>query len=93
MLDVVQGERGTGRYAMIPNVQVAGKTGTAEYGRKDEGKKLAWMIIFAPFDKPKYAIVMMVEDAVSGGTTVAPLMNKVLSKLFAETSVAGKGEG
>ncbi|HBA85406.1 MAG TPA: penicillin-binding protein 2 [Verrucomicrobia bacterium] len=93
MLDVVQGERGTGRYAAIPNVQVAGKTGTAEYGRKEEGKKLGWMIVFAPFEQPRYAIAMMVEDAVSGGTTVAPLMKKVLSGLFEDAASAGKGEG
>ncbi|MFH0879270.1 MAG: penicillin-binding transpeptidase domain-containing protein, partial [Lentisphaerota bacterium] len=92
MFDVVESAEGTGRLAKIPGIHAAGKTGTAEVGRKHEGKKLGWMIAYAPFEKPKYAIALMVEDAVTGGTTAAPIMQRLLMALFKELE-PGKGQG
>jgi penicillin-binding protein 2 len=83
MRDVVMDERGTGRRAAIPGVSVAGKTGTAEYGPKEEGRKRGWMLAFAPFEAPRYAVAMVVEEAESGGLTVAPRMRALLEGLFA----------
>lgn len=82
MLEVVMAQDGTGRRARVPGFEVAGKTGTAEYGRKEEGKKRGWMIAFAPYDAPRFAVAMMVEDADSGGTTVAPRMQSLLATLL-----------
>ncbi len=92
MKDVVEADRGTGRQAHTPGWTAAGKTGTAEIGRKEEGRKLGWMIAFAPFDQPRYALVVMVEDAMSGGTTAAPLVKKILTRLL-ELERPMKGEG
>ena len=86
MTDVVMSPTGTGRYAKIPGVSVAGKTGTAEYGRKGEGLKLAWMVAWAPAEKPRYAIALVVEEGDTGGRTTAPLMKIVLENLFPEAS-------
>ena len=91
MRDVVMAPRGTGRLAGVPGVNMAGKTGTAEVGRKEDGRKLAWMIAFAPYDNPKYAVVVMVEDGVSGGTTAAPIVKDIFSSLFASDKKAGDG--
>jgi penicillin-binding protein 2 len=82
MRDVVMHPRGTGKRARIFGVQMAGKTGTAEYGRKGSGKKYGWMIAFAPFDSPQYAAVILVEEAVSGGVTAAPLMHNMMQEIF-----------
>jgi penicillin-binding protein 2 len=90
MREVVMAPDGTGRRARVPGSEVAGKTGTAEYGRKDEGKKRGWMIAFAPFEAPRFAVAMMVEDADSGGTTVAPRMQFLLSTLL-DAAVAAPG--
>jgi len=79
MYDVVQAERGTGKRVKVDGVTMGAKTGTAQYGN---GKKHAWMILFAPFDNPRYAIAMVVEDAVSGGITVAPRMKKLIRKIL-----------
>lgn len=79
MHDVVQAESGTGKRARIPGVRMAGKTGTAQYGN---GKKHAWMILFAPFDAPRYAVALVVEDAVSGGYTTAPRMRKLMQGIL-----------
>jgi penicillin-binding protein 2 len=82
MRDVVMAERGTGKLAQVDGVTIAGKTGTAEYGRKEEGRKRGWMIAFAPYEAPRYAVVVLVEDALSGGTTAAPKVKFMLGRLL-----------
>ncbi|MBM4154051.1 MAG: penicillin-binding protein 2 [Lentisphaerae bacterium] len=92
MRDVVMAEDGTGRRLRVPGVALAGKTGTAEYGRKEEGKKRGWMIAFGPFEKPRVAVAMVVEDAVSGGLTVAPRLQQFFAAAFgAGTNAAPAG--
>jgi penicillin-binding protein A len=92
MIGVVQ--NGTGVAAALPNVQVAGKTGTAELGPKalqpgqkapDEGEEPeqeldAWFTAFAPARDPRLAIgVMVVNAAGDGGEIAAPIAAQVLS--------------
>ena len=84
MRDAVNAPDGSGKRAALPHVTVAAKTGTAEYGVKGAGRKMTWMIAFAPFDEPRYALAMLVEDGVSGGTTVAPRVQQLLAKVFSE---------
>ena len=64
-------------------MRVCGKTGTAQ--KKDEhgrpADKITWFISFAPFEQPKYAVVVMVEDGGSGGGTCAPIAAEVYSAL------------
>lgn len=91
MRDVVNGTWGTARKVALPNVVIAGKTGTAEFGRKDEKKRHAWMIAFAPFEAPRYAIAMLVDEGISGGETAAPRMLKLLSGLFSAPAQEGQG--
>ncbi len=81
MEDVVGSSSGTGRRAQLVGVRMAGKTGTAQYG---DGLKHAWMILFAPVEDPRYAVAMVIENAVSGGISAAPrvreLMQWILSR-------------
>jgi cell division protein FtsI/penicillin-binding protein 2 len=83
---------GTGVAANIPGLEVAGKTGTAELGPKpgqpppppgseDEAEQIVdgWFICFAPADKPKLAVAVMLIDADGdGGTTAAPIARSIL---------------
>ncbi len=92
MRDVVQGAMGTARRVAIPGVEIAGKTGTAEFGRKDERKRHAWMIAFAPFEAPRYAAVMLVDEGISGGETAAPRMKLLLQGLLAQ-GLEREGQG
>jgi penicillin-binding protein 2 len=79
MYDVVESPTGTGRKLKIQGVHMAGKTGTAEYGSRNNRKRHAWMATFAPFEDPKYAAVMIVENAESGGgSVVAPLLHDLM---------------
>ncbi len=93
MKDVVMAPTGTGRIAKIPGVVIAGKTGTAEFGRKDERRRHAWMVAFAPYDHPKYAIAILIDEGVSGGETTAPRMKLMLQALFPENVPVVQEEG
>ena len=84
MRDAVNELDGSGKRAKLPAVVVAAKTGTAEYGVKGAGRKMTWMIAFAPFDEPRYALALLVEDGVSGGTTAAPRVRQLLAQVFHE---------
>lgn len=71
-------EEGTGRNAMIRNVKVAGKTGTAE---NDTGKAHAWFIGFAPADNPQVAIAVVLESAgTTGGKSAAPIARDMMNR-------------
>lgn len=82
MYDVIETETGTGKRARIAQAKMAGKTGTAEYGSRENRKQHTWMIVFAPFDAPRYAAAMLIEDGLSGGRTVAPRLSRLMSGIF-----------
>ena len=77
------GGGGTGGKARLANVVVAGKTGTAQ--ATDRGKKehIAWFCCFAPFDKPRYAICVMVQSGEHGGGVAAPVAARILEQCLA----------
>ena len=60
-------------------VAVAGKTGTAEWGAKDD---CAWYASYAPADNPKYVVVVFVEQGGHGGSTAAPAARLIYDALF-----------
>jgi peptidoglycan glycosyltransferase len=79
---------GTGTAGAIPEAQVAGKTGTAELGPKpgEENSenpvqiKDAWFSAFAPAEKAKLAVgVLLIEAEAAGGEVAAPIASSVLS--------------
>ncbi len=92
MRDVVMAEKGTGTRAAVEGLDFAAKTGTAEYWTTVNGRRVTknhtWMIAFAPFDRPQYAVAFVIEDGVSGGRTVGPrlqiLMKGLLGKMESE---------
>jgi penicillin-binding protein 2 len=74
---------GTAGKIKLPNIAIAAKTGTAQ--SSDFGKKsnTSWIISFAPYENPKYAICIMVQNGGSGGGVCGPLANLVYRGLFA----------
>jgi penicillin-binding protein A len=86
MIGVVN--EGTGTAADISEAQVAGKTGTAELGPKpgeEESEnpvqiKDAWFSAFAPAEKAKLAVgVLLIEAEAAGGEVAAPIAAEVLA--------------
>ena len=76
---------GTGTAARIPNVVVAGKTGTAQTGLNTVH---TWFTSFAPAGNPSIAVAVIVENqpAVNesqGGTIAAPIAKAVLQAALA----------
>lgn len=77
---------GTAGRARLPNVEIAGKTGTAQFTTRIEGRTVkvnrAWFISFAPYDRPAYSVTMVVEGGESGGRTAAPLVREIYKQIF-----------
>ena len=74
------------------NVQMAGKTGTVQVEISEEEREKgiiknqdrewkkrdhALFVGYAPFDKPKYAICVVVEHGGSGSATAAPIKDVI----------------
>jgi penicillin-binding protein 2 len=74
---------GTSGKARLPNIQVSCKSGTAQ--TSDNGKKSnnSWVMSFAPYENPKYAICVLVQNGGSGGGVCGPLVNLIYRGLFA----------
>jgi penicillin-binding protein 2 len=70
---------GTCRGAALPNVEVCGKTGTAQ---TPFGKDNSIFIGFAPYDNPKVAIAVLVEHGGFGATIAVPIAKLMLDKFF-----------
>ena len=71
---------GTGKPCALPNVEVAGKTGSAE----DANNALphSWWVCFAPYDKPTIAIAVLVENSGHGSENALPIARDVLQARF-----------
>jgi cell division protein FtsI/penicillin-binding protein 2 len=61
MKAVFYGEGGTGKNLKIPGFTLAGKTGTAETGKKRDGRS-ANFIGFIPAEKPEAVILVMIQN-------------------------------
>ncbi|MGC3988117.1 MAG: penicillin-binding protein 2 [Chthoniobacteraceae bacterium] len=94
MIDVVSGGGGTAHKAEIDGIQVAGKTGTAQWGPKKKERNAAWFAGFAPAKKPQYAFAAVYEgeigESTHGGEYAAPLIAKVLKPVFKDQQDAEK---
>ncbi|MBI1313529.1 hypothetical protein GC176_19740 [bacterium] len=77
--------RGTGRRVRIDQVQIAGKTGTAETG---QGSDHAWFTGFVPADSPQIAFVVVLEHGGSGGAEAGPIAKKLIEKMLDERLIA-----
>jgi len=86
MIEVVNGPNGTGHEAQLEGVEVAGKTGTAQWGPKNKERTAAWFAGFLPAEEPKYAFAAVYEgdvgSKVHGGTTAAPMIADIFQEIY-----------
>lgn len=77
-------QEGTGQAAQVAGLQICGKTGTAQV--MDEHNReigvTTWFASFAPYEKPRYAVIVMVEGGTYGGTTCAPIAHDVYEEIM-----------
>ncbi|MBI3941727.1 MAG: penicillin-binding protein 2 [Chloroflexi bacterium] len=73
---VVSVQDGYGKPAALPNVQVGGKTGTAETGPNQVPH--AWFIGLAPAEHPRVMVTVVVEHGGAGSAAAAPIAKSVL---------------
>ncbi len=83
--EVVVSGTGAGAFAGFP-IAVSGKTGTAEvFGRNANGSlkdNTSWFASYAPSNKPRYAVVMMVSQGGFGASTSGVGVRKIYETLF-----------
>jgi penicillin-binding protein 2 len=95
MLGDTEDREGTGKKAAVPGLRICGKTGTAqvqdEFNRKT-GQK-TWFASFAPYEKPRWAVVVMVEDGASGGLTCAPIAGKIYAAILKREAEKASASG
>ena len=98
MRDVV--EKGTAKIAKINNIEICGKTGTAENFTLIDNKKTqltdhSIFISFAPKDEPKIAVAVFIENGYWGSRWAAPIgslaiekyLNKDVNRKWLETKI------
>jgi penicillin-binding protein 2 len=90
MWEVVQGERGTARIARLKQIDISGKTGTAQVVSLDHLEKEtvdkdarrykdhAWFIAYAPSEAPRIAIAVIVEHGEHGSSAAAPIARELV---------------
>jgi peptidoglycan glycosyltransferase len=94
MLADVNSSEGTGTAAAVDGLQICGKTGTAQV--QDIHNKLTgynfWFASYAPYENPKYAVVVMVEStgSGSGGTICAPIAHDIYETILKKENAATK---
>ncbi len=79
----------------LPGLRICGKTGTAEIQDLNNRRKgkTTWFASFAPYPNPKWAVVVMIEDGASGGSTCSPVAGPVYAALMKrEQSAPAKRE-
>ncbi|MBI2899660.1 MAG: hypothetical protein HYY17_05710 [Planctomycetes bacterium] len=78
--EVVYGEHGTASKAGLKELRVAGKTGSAQAGADRDSH--AWFASYAPYDDPKYVVVVFVKHGGHGGETAAPVAARIYQRLL-----------
>ncbi len=82
---VREGMRGTVNYGSgraLNNfpVQVAGKTGTAQW--RNDKPNHAWFTSFAPYEKPEIVVTVLIEEGVEGSSSAVPVARDILQEWY-----------
>ena len=79
---------GTGRRAALSYTTSSGKTGTAQWGKESEERRLAWFSGFLPSENPRYAFAALYEgrphERIGGGQTAAAIIKTFFESIKAD---------
>jgi penicillin-binding protein 2 len=73
---------GTAGKVRMEHIEVAAKTGTAQTVDNGEKSNNSWVISFAPYENPQYAVCVLVQNGGSGGAVCGPLVKLIYQGLF-----------
>ncbi len=74
---------GTTGKVKLPNIEISCKSGTAQVMENGKKSNNSWVMSFAPYQNPKYAVCILVQNGSAGGAVCGPLVNLVYRGLFA----------
>ncbi|MGA2852759.1 MAG: penicillin-binding transpeptidase domain-containing protein [Verrucomicrobiota bacterium] len=95
MLGETEDPEGTGKAAVVAGLHICGKTGTAQV--QDSANRLTgynfWFASFAPYENPRYAVVVMVqsESRGSGGLVCAPIAHDIYEAILKKKNAPAPG--
>ena len=77
--------KGTARWLQVPDIEIAGKTGTAENFTKINGVRTqltdhSVFVAFAPVDNPKIAIAVYIENGYFGSRYAGHIASLMIEK-------------
>jgi len=97
MLGAIESDYGTAHNVYIPGFHYAGKTGTAENVPtvdNPSGRNHAWFVCFAPYDHPKIAVVVFMDESGGfGAVNAAPVAQAIVKSYFHIKSGGPNGNG
>jgi len=90
---VVHGAHGTGARAKLPDISIAGKTGTAQVvslkKKPPKGRPVprhlenhAWFVAFSPVAEPEIVVCVFLEHGGSGGRDAAPVARELFKAYY-----------
>ena len=86
MLSIKVYKSGTAQFLQVPEIEICGKTGTAENFTKINGKKTqltdhSIFVAFAPKDNPTIAISVLVENGYYGSRWAGRIASLMIEKI------------
>jgi penicillin-binding protein 2 len=97
MLGAIESDYGTAHNVYIPGFHYAGKTGTAENVPtvdNPSGRNHAWFVCFAPYDDPKIAVVVFMDQSGGfGAVNAAPVAQAIVKSYFHIKTAGPNGNG
>lgn len=94
LIGVVNSPGGTAKVVRLPEILIAGKTGTAQVVHLSQVKGMgesaipykyrdhAWFTSFAPAEKPELAVTVLVEHGQHGGSAAGPVAKAVFKRYY-----------
>ena len=81
LLAAVADKEGTAHGALyLPQISIAGKTGTAEIGEGQSDH--AWFAGYVPADRPRYAMVVVLQRAGNAATAACPVAKRLVLRML-----------
>jgi penicillin-binding protein 2 len=91
-MEAVTNAEGTAHGALyLPEVSIAGKTGTAEIGAGQP--EHAWFTGYLPVERPRYALVVVLERAGNASTAACPVAKRLVLRMLEIGLLARQGTG